>query len=1795
MIGKKIARLILCVLIVLTVGVCCALVYAGAASQTFYVDATNGSDSYAGSSSQPFKTLNKAISSAGSTDTKIVIKNNMTITGNYSEPAHTGKVTITCSSGKTITFENNTSLDYATYKLNGPTTFESVNISLSAYHVFAAQHNPIVFGSNVNIENGSDYAYIVGGYETPSADSAVDLDSSIIVKSGNFHKICGFSRTKGEKGLTFTGTADITFNGGSVLELYGASLYNHYSGSANITVNGGIVADLYAGGDITRRLNGDAVITLNGGTVANVNINNVVGNATLNLTGACPDTVEVSYASDTIKTLADKAASTKTVNYNALVCSSSVVNSLSTHFDLVNNETVLYVGAGSGNGTSASSPMASFSAAYAKIAKYGGTLYVVGESTLDRAIADASYTKNVKIAGYSDGAKLIINDLQTLDLWTDTDIDNLELASDGNADIVFRSGTLTVGAGVSCTGSISLCASAESGADAVCSIAGGSYYRVSGSSAANAGSVTVNVTGGTIQSIVGAENNARNIRIEIAGGSIDSILPSGGSVSGNTTVKLAYGTVGKLTASHTEGKSIVSIASASISEFDLSALNTSGESTLVLGIGATDSEFSSIRSSFDTVKRERAVYVADGGSGNGLSALTPVAGINTAISKIGGAGRIVISDKFSITKTYTVKTHKNPMIFTSVDSDADYRDRAVIDMDASLVMSGESKLEYINFTCPNSNVFIYASEKKLTVGDGVDTTLTNANTNYINISGGKNDSTGNGDANITVNSGNWGKFRGGSVKTGTVSSAASNISITVNGGTFHGYFILGSRGNVYGDINFTVNGGKFMQGIYTVYEQDGAVYDKYFDYDVTLTVNDGEFYSDIAPARSKTTELHGTYTVHLMGGEYHGLTDLCGAESYGGDMSSTLYVSSRVNVTASETGEVSFTNYLRRNNADPWIFYHDGYYYYSCTGASSVSLIKTANIGDIKTASSKVILTPTDGGVNMWSPEIHYFTEEEAGAGNAGWYLFIGHDDGTTANQRQYVAKCLDGDDLMGRWGDPVTGEVNGLRKVSFPDSPDSNVTALCVGMSVLKVRGKTYLTYVSEVGRGTSDFHQTLNITEFENPWTMKGKPVVICEPEYDWEAGGSGYSEALDVWYPKVVEGASAVYSDNGDVYLMYTGSGYWTIYYQLGYLKLTGTDPMLRSSWTKNPNSIFSLSDEINGCGHASYFKDHNGDYWACYHAYIGKDTSSKRFSFVERIYVTSKGVSIGNGSGHPAPLSTVYTLTVNPKPLEDKIHSFGSIEKVAMTTDVNSPEDMLELMNTPELWADNVRLNSDINLSEYTGVLAQSPIGNAVVPFTGRFDGCGFTVSGINITADELVGLFGCVSGTAYIGNFTAYGSVTDSGSATSAESFDEYGNHCSSGGIVGRITGGCVDNITSYVSVSGKGNTGGIVGMIYVADDNTVTVKNCINRAAVTNAYGNTGGVVGRVNAQGSAPCGVYIFGCENYTDIISSSEDRCRVGGIVGYLRTETQGVVIELCTNYGDVSGNNAMTVTNHIPHVGGIAGRCEIATGADASLVIRDCRNAGDIFTRVRGGGIVGIITRSATCSAESGVYRCENRGRVHGQFNSSTVNIGGIAGYIDNNYDTVNLTLSDCVNYSEVTCTDGKGYVGGIIGGQDSCDLHRCVNYGQISGHTDGYTGAITGVEVNDGMYQSTGCYALAGTAAELFGLSRTGYCTENECSFVSEENKTNLSAYPALDFGEVFVMRDDGVVIRALAPVLAGDIDGDGWLTSSDVTVLVRYLSGWEVEGNVTISDMNSDGKLNNRDAITMISKLSEISY
>ncbi|MBQ2862757.1 MAG: leucine-rich repeat protein, partial [Clostridia bacterium] len=59
--------------------------------------------------------------------------------------------------------------------------------------------------------------------------------------------------------------------------------------------------------------------------------------------------------------------------------------------------------------------------------------------------------------------------------------------------------------------------------------------------------------------------------------------------------------------------------------------------------------------------------------------------------------------------------------------------------------------------------------------------------------------------------------------------------------------------------------------------------------------------------------------------------------------------------------------------------------------------------------------------------------------------------------------------------------------------------------------------------------------------------------------------------------------------------------------------------------------------------------------------------------------------------------------------------------------------------------------------------------------------------------------------------------------------------------------------------------------------------------------------------------------------------------------------------------------------------------------------------------------------------------------------------------------------------------------------------------------------------------------------------------------------------------------------------AGDMDADGRYTNADIALLVRYLSGWDIwsdGGFASLSDVNADGKVNNRDALSLIKTVYE---
>ncbi|MBE6641630.1 MAG: hypothetical protein E7619_08585, partial [Ruminococcaceae bacterium] len=664
------------------------------------------------------------------------------------------------------------------------------------------------------------------------------------------------------------------------------------------------------------------------------------------------------------------------------------------------------------------------------------------------------------------------------------------------------------------------------------------------------------------------------------------------------------------------------------------------------------------------------VYVKDGGTGSGSSALSPLGSLSAGYSALGtSGGTIVVCGPLTLSSGLTVSAHTGKVLVTSLYNGVDYRTtaNASITFTANISTGGPTEFNNIHLitSVKSSATTMYPynairlNGHDIVMGEGITSTRINGCETYLSLVSGKNNQ------KLTVKSGDWQRVRGMDA-TGT-STAPVSINMTVTGGTFHEKLILtGQQTSYYCNVNADINGGTFLGGIYlTAFGSDANTYVG----NATVNLNGGEVHGEVSVAQRRFGVYNGSYTLNINGGDFAHITEFGGSSVLDGGMISTVSYGFGIDPNAEYTGTDTFTNPLRAA-ADPFMFYHDGMYYMTSTGSTSIAIARSATIADIGETGKTTIFTCPTGYSNCWSPEIHYFSDEEIGKGNGGWYMFVGltyegdaTDESTSSSlQREYVLKCLDGDYLLGRWGNPITGEVNMPQAVEFTysnEDGDNYNDIFCAGMSIVRIDGEVYMTFVSEIGRGTSAFHQTINIVTFDNPWTVTGEPVLICKPDYDWES--HGYATNGTKWWPKVVEGCSPVYGDDGSIYLMYTGSGYWTTWYALGYMKYVGDDPLDPASWQKHPNPILQreatlTANSVNGCGHGSYFTDAEGNTWVCYHGYIGTNTDSGRFAFLERIYVSDSGVYIGNNTGHPAPLTTEYSVSVDTRPLSERLTGF-----------------------------------------------------------------------------------------------------------------------------------------------------------------------------------------------------------------------------------------------------------------------------------------------------------------------------------------------------------------------------------------------------------------------------------------------------------------------------------------------------------------------------------------------------------
>lgn len=180
-----------------------------------------------------------------------------------------------------------------------------------------------------------------------------------------------------------------------------------------------------------------------------------------------------------------------------------------------------------------------------------------------------------------------------------------------------------------------------------------------------------------------------------------------------------------------------------------------------------------------------------------------------------------------------------------------------------------------------------------------------------------------------------------------------------------------------------------------------------------------------------------------------------------------------------------------------------------------------------------------------------------------------------------------------------------------------------------------------------------------------------------------------------------------------------------------------------------------------------------------------------------------------------------------------------------------------------------------------------------------------------------------------------------------------------------------------------------------------------------------------------------------------------------------------------------------------------------------------------------------------------------------------------------------FSDCTLISELTIPASVESIGDYA-------FYRC--YG-LSSVTFSFGTRRIGEHAFDACTSLS--YAFIPTSVEYIGDYAFSMCSAltsvTVAASVSEIGENSFKHADAMSF--VYVTEGScahSYLTSRLVSVklINGDVDADGTLTSSDVTLLVRCLSGYELgDGcDTRAADVYTDGKLSNRDVIYCIQKL-----
>lgn len=1169
-------------LLLLITALLCGAVCLAAGAATVYVDANAaGGD---GSAASPFGTLEAAVASLARTGGEVVLLSEVAFKDGDGISCDTNGQILVRADGGALTFGGK-------FYIDAPLHFSSVPMRFTA-------EIPMLFceGNNVTFGEGITTSYVkyapilyggtYGGKSGMTYEKMCFADYTIRVDSGEWYYVKGGSFRDGE-GQPVGTVSNVT------LDIRGGKFTSNKKSASDNALISPIGFDALLG-DATLRISGGSFsasvvgISRPGYNSTTSNNQYARGNVYITVSGG-------SFTGGDIRAVQDSVASQIDGNFYVDISGGSFQNFGGVDASCVNG--LALVSAQDGIAVKNADTLVTLRAGDKITVTEDALIRIDGEVSSD-AISIAKGRK-VVIEGVSADAKITVK--SGWKLAADTEIRNIVLNGNGTAAIDCGGGRVLFGENVGGNG-----VALKNFTDATLRSGLFAYLR-----GANAEKVTLHIDGATVSDNAVVSSGKGEAYALVTAGSVGGSIYTFDSTGARGAVHLLAGTVGGKIA---PAKTPIADGVASFGA--------------VAPLGAEISYKGSAKYNAPT----EAVFVKDGGTGDGTSPLSPLGDLAAAVKAADGK-TVVVCGPLHLETTCTLPKTDKKTVITSTYMGMDYRDffDAGITLSAGLCLGGETVLENVEFTAFEKYTYLLANGYPLTVGEGVECRIFEGKRveKYPALIGAAN---GGKNAEMHIASGSWSVLSGGwyytadAVQTCTLDG---DISLTVTGGTFTEGVYLSGRATVSGDALLEVYGGIFACPVRALYREGADILGK-----GEIAIYGGAFQGDILGGGKD-------FTLAVAGGD---LRRVCTVNVLG-----KLCLGEGLDLDAKVEGVAEYTNPIA-GYADPSVVYHDGWYYYSFAkdylGKPALWMAKAPNVFDIGNAEAVLVWAAATASANeivsLWAPQLYQI--------DGVWYLYATCDVGLAA-----VSGTVRRMPII--WRALTDDPIGAYEYIGRMQNTDTDVCSY-LSPRLIEHGGKLYMFnggfYREEDAVG--QHLQRMFGCELSDPLTMGTKPVVISTPEYDYEAG--------------IMEGPFPFYAPDGTLYMLFAAGHTRTDEYCTGLMRFVGgeTDSLLDASkWVKSETPLHAVSYEngVYSPGAMVLVPNEDGEFFAVYHA---KEYHYSAYT-MRRLYVQK--MTFANGVPAleaPLPTDTVFTEKLASVPLGDR---FGGATEYGRAEEKTAP--------------------------------------------------------------------------------------------------------------------------------------------------------------------------------------------------------------------------------------------------------------------------------------------------------------------------------------------------------------------------------------------------------------------------------------------------------------------------------------------------------------------------------------------